>query len=87
MGEVVIKRGKPLKIGQSDVKRLQNFCTPHQILAFQSYRLVLLYARRLLIIFCGPEVLVIAELVKPINSFCNAITLLSQTPAKAENFK
>ena len=42
-----------------------------------------------LIIFCSPEVVAIAEqLVKvSIKSFCNAITLLSQTLAKAENFE
>ena len=42
-----------------------------------------------LIIFYGPEVVAIAEqLVKvSINSFCNAITLLSQTLAKAKKFE
>ena len=42
-----------------------------------------------LIIFCGSEVVAFAEQLAKvsINSFCNAITLLSQTPAKAENFE
>ena len=42
-----------------------------------------------LIFFCGSKVVAIAEQLAKvsINSFRNAITPLSQTPAKAENFE